>query len=70
MTGLRKITLRYAMLLLLMMVIAVFGSSLFPAMERWIPAMKQNIFASNTIPKPQIDTQQPKEMATATFAMG
>jgi len=33
--------------------------------------MKQNVFASQTVPsKPLIDTQLPKQMATATFAMG
>ena len=33
--------------------------------------MKLNAFASVAMPaKPLIDTQQPKEVATATFAMG
>lgn len=55
--------------LLLMLVVLSFASSLLPGQERWIPAMKQNVFAS--LPsKPLIDTQQPSTMATATFALG
>ena len=42
----------------------------FAALER-CPAMKQNVFASGTAPsKPLIDSQLPKEVAIATFAMG
>lgn len=33
--------------------------------------MKQNVFASSTLPsKPLIDTLLPKQVVTATFAMG
>jgi len=62
---------RIPALLLLISLIVVIGNALYPATERWIPTMKQNVFASQTVPsKPLIDTQLPKQMATATFAMG
>jgi hypothetical protein len=70
MTPLKKTTSRNSKLLLLMVFVVAIGSVMYHA-ERWIPAMKQNIFASDTIPsKPLIDTQLPKQVATATFAMG
>ena len=70
MTPLKKTTSRNPELLLLMVLIVVIGSALYHA-ERWISAMNQNVFASDTVPsKPPIDTQLPKQVATATFAMG
>ncbi len=71
MTSLKKTALRNTTLLLLVMLVVSIGSALYPATERWIPAMKQNVFAYDTMPsKPLIDTQLPKQTATATFAMG
>ncbi len=62
--------MRNSLLLLMVLVVAI-GSAIFPATERWIPAMKHNVFASDTVPsKPLIDTQLAKQVATATFAMG
>jgi len=59
------------MLLLLPVLAAAIGSAPSIATERWIPAMKQNVFAPDTVPaKPLLDTQLPKQVATATFAMG
>jgi hypothetical protein len=70
MAPLKKTTSRNSELLLLMVLVVALGSALYHT-ERWIPAMKQNVFASDTVPsKPPIDTQLPKQMATATFAMG
>ena len=63
--------MRISAILLLMILVVVIGNAIYPATEGWIPAMKQNVFASHTVPpKPLIDTQQPKQVATATFAMG
>jgi hypothetical protein len=54
-----------------MMLVAAIGNAIYPATEGWMPAMKQKVFASDAVPsKPLIDTQLPKQMATATFAMG
>jgi len=58
------------LLLRLMLFLVAGGIILLPLGERG-PAMKLNAFASVAMPaKPLIDTQQPKEVATATFAMG
>ena len=55
---------RTALLLLMMFIVS------FAAFERY-PAMKLNAFASGTATsKPLIDSQLPKKLATATFAMG
>ena len=71
MTALRKSALRIPKLLLLTVLAAALGSASYTATERWIPAMKPNVFASDAVPaKPLIDTQLPKKVATATFAMG
>jgi hypothetical protein len=54
-----------------MALVAAIGSAFYPATEGWLPAMEQNVFASQTVAsKPSIDRQQPKQVATATFAMG
>ncbi len=54
-----------------MMVLVIAIGNVMYHSERWIPAMKRNVFASDTIPsKPLIDSQLPKQVKTATFAMG
>jgi hypothetical protein len=66
-----KTVVRFLAVLLLMAFVAAIGNALHPVTEGWIPAMKQNVFASQTVPsKPLIDTQLSKQVATATFAMG
>jgi hypothetical protein len=71
MTALRRSALRISTLLLLTVLVKAIGSAPYTATERWIPAMTQNVFASDTaVAKPLIDTQLPKVVATATFAMG
>jgi hypothetical protein len=58
-------------LLLVASLIAAAGSALLPALERWVPAMKQNVLASDrTMSLPLIDQHAPKQVATATFALG
>ena len=70
-TTLGKTVVRISAILLLMILAVVIGNAIYPVTEGWIPAMNQNIFASPTVPsKPLIDMQQPKQVATATFAMG
>lgn len=70
MAPLKKTTSRNSEILLLMVLVVALGSTLYHT-ERWIPAMNQNVFASDTVPsKPLIDAQLPKQAATATFAMG
>jgi len=65
-----KTALRNPKSLLLVVLAMALGSVLYHA-ERLIPDMKRNVFASDTIPsKPLIDSQLPKQVATATFAMG
>jgi hypothetical protein len=52
-----------------LLLLTVFIAS-FAALER-CPAMKQNVLASAAMSsQPQIDMRLPKELATATFAMG
>jgi hypothetical protein len=66
----REIVLRNPKLLLLMVLVIAIGNVMYHA-ERWIPAMNRNVFASDTIPaKPLIEAQLPKQVTTATFAMG
>lgn len=51
--------------------ISVFGSVLYLVVERGALSMNQGVSASAVITsKPLIDSQVPKETATATFAMG
>jgi len=59
-------------LLLFLIALGIAATSmLFPAAEGRIPAMKLNVFAADTVPgKPLIDTDVPKQLATATFALG
>lgn len=64
----KKTVVRIPAILLLMILVVVIGNAIY---RGWIPAMRQNVFASFTIPsKPLIDAQQPKQVETATFAMG
>jgi hypothetical protein len=71
-TTLKKTVVRIPAILLLMILVVVIGNAVYPATKGgWIPAMRQKVFTSFTIPsKPLIDAQQPKQVATATFAMG
>jgi hypothetical protein len=62
---------RAAKLLIVMVFVAAAWSAFHPALERWTPAMKQTVLASDTMRKrPLIDRQAPKQVATATFALG
>ncbi|HYA88673.1 MAG TPA: hypothetical protein VEI57_16635 [Nitrospirota bacterium] len=63
--------MRISAVLFLMVLVAAIGNASYPATDGWIPAMKQNVSASQKVPsKPPIDTQLSKQVATATFAMG
>lgn len=58
---------RYFILLLVL----VFGTAAYFAIERGQHAMSPSAFASSpNSSKPLIDTLAPKQIATATFAMG
>ncbi len=62
---------RISSLLFLIMLVVAVGSVLYIATERGTLDMKQGAFASDIVySKPLIDTQVPKKLATATFAMG
>jgi hypothetical protein len=66
-----KTALRISILLFLVLIVLSIGSVLYLASERGQVDMKQSAFAANTvIARPLIDTQVPKQTATATFAMG
>jgi hypothetical protein len=59
------------MFLFLVMLVLAIGSALYFATERGTLDMKQSAYAYDTVSsKPLIDTQVPKCVATATFAMG
>jgi len=59
------------MLLLIAILVLVIGSAVYLVVGRGDLVMKQFAFASDTVPSmPLIDTQVPKQIATATFAMG
>jgi hypothetical protein len=71
MMHLKKTALRISMLLFLVMIVLATGGVLYLASERGSLDMKQSAFASDTVSsQPLIDTQVPKHIATATFAMG
>ncbi len=66
----REIALRNSKLLFLMVLVIAIGNVMYHA-EGWIPAMKRDVFASDTVSsRSLIDSQLPKQVATATFAMG
>jgi hypothetical protein len=68
--SLMKTALRISMILFLAALIFAIGGVLYLA-ERGTIDMKQGAFASDTANSiPLIDTQIPKQLATATFAMG
>jgi len=61
--------MRISKILFPVMLIAAFGGILYCVVERGAFSMNQSNSALTTS-KPLIDTQVPKEVATATFAMG
>jgi hypothetical protein len=66
-----KKALRISILFFLVLIVLSIGSVMYLASERGKADMKQSVFAANTVvAKPLIDTQVPKQTATATFAMG
>jgi hypothetical protein len=71
MTAMGKTTLRITKFLFLAMLVSAMGSVMYLAAERGAPGMRQNALASDNVSsKPLIDTQVPKQVATATFALG
>jgi len=61
---------RRARLLVATALVAAILSALYPVLERLAPSMKQTVLASDKMTLPQIDRQAPKQVATATFALG
>lgn len=71
MMNVEKTKRRISMFLFLIMLVTAVGSVLYIATERGTLDMKQGAFASDIVySKPLIDTQVPKKVSTATFAMG
>jgi hypothetical protein len=71
MMNVEKTKRRISMPLFLVMLVLAIGSVMYIATERGTLDMKQGAFASDIVySKPLIDTQVPKKLATATFAMG
>ncbi len=71
MMSLKKNALRISMVLFLITFVLTLGSALYFSTERGTLDVKQSAFASDIVySKPLIDTQVPKKVVTATFAMG